>query len=74
MVKTPCLLSSMAVDYPLVLFDCHFDGLSWTEEKEDVNHTLTVLRQHWTQSAIKARVLYGMLHDLEEKGRNNIRT
>lgn len=59
---------NMAVDYPLVLFDCHFDGLSWTEEKEDVNHTLTVLRQHWTQSAIKARVLYGMLHDLEEKG------
>lgn len=58
----------MAVDYPLVLFDCHFEGLIWTQEKEEVNYTLSVLQQHWTQSAVRATVLFGMIQDLEEKG------
>lgn len=59
---------NMAVDYPLVLFDCHFEGLSWTQEKEEVNYTFAVLQQHWTQSAVRASVLFGMLQDLEERG------
>ncbi|KAJ0060402.1 hypothetical protein NL108_010188 [Boleophthalmus pectinirostris] len=59
---------NMAVDYPLVLFDCHFDGLSWTQEKEEVSYTLATLQQHWTQSAVRASVLFGMLQDLEAKG------
>ncbi|KAJ0016069.1 hypothetical protein NQD34_014359 [Periophthalmus magnuspinnatus] len=58
---------NMAVDYPLVLFDCHFDSLSWTQEKEEVNYTLAMLQQHWTQSAVRASVLFGMLQDLEAK-------
>uniref|UniRef100_A0A8C6WI39 tRNA pseudouridine synthase n=1 Tax=Neogobius melanostomus TaxID=47308 RepID=A0A8C6WI39_9GOBI len=60
---------NMAVDYPLVLFDCHFEDLIWTQEKEEVNYTFNVLQQHWTQSAVRASVLSGMLQDLETNGR-----
>ncbi|XP_074476324.1 tRNA pseudouridine(38/39) synthase [Sebastes fasciatus] len=59
---------SMAVDYPLVLYDCHFEGLSWKQESEEVNHVLSVLLQHWTQSAVKTHVLHGMIQGLEAVG------
>ncbi|XP_038591643.1 tRNA pseudouridine(38/39) synthase isoform X3 [Micropterus salmoides] len=56
---------SMAVDYPLVLYDCHFKGLSWKQENEEVSHVLSALQQHWTQSAVKTHVLHGMIQGLE---------
>ncbi|XP_013863108.1 tRNA pseudouridine(38/39) synthase [Austrofundulus limnaeus] len=59
---------SMAVDYPLVLYDCHFEGLSWQLEADEVNHVLSSLQQHWTQSAVRAHVLHGMIRGLEERG------
>ncbi|XP_043957517.1 tRNA pseudouridine(38/39) synthase [Gambusia affinis] len=59
---------SMAVDYPLVLHDCHFDGLTWQQEAEEVSHVLSSLQRHWTQSAVKAHVLLGMIRGLEERG------
>lgn len=59
---------SMAVDYPLVLYDCHFEGLSWTQEKEEVNRVLSVLQHHWTTSAVKTHVLHGMIQGLETLG------
>uniref|UniRef100_A0A3B5R8T6 Pseudouridylate synthase 3 n=1 Tax=Xiphophorus maculatus TaxID=8083 RepID=A0A3B5R8T6_XIPMA len=59
---------SMAVDYPLVLYDCHFDGLTWQQEAEEVSHVLSSLQRHWTQSAVKAQVLLGMIRGLEERG------
>ncbi|XP_061564244.1 tRNA pseudouridine(38/39) synthase [Cololabis saira] len=59
---------SMAVDYPLVLHDCHFGDLSWQRDAEEVKHVLSSLQQHWTQSAIRAQVLQGMVQDLEKKG------
>ncbi|XP_071318920.1 tRNA pseudouridine(38/39) synthase [Trachinotus anak] len=59
---------SMAVDYPLVLYDCRFEGLSWKQETEEVNHVLSALQQHWTQSAVKTHVLHGMIKDLEATG------
>lgn len=62
------LVSSMAVDYPLVLYDCHFEGLSWKQENEEVNHVLSALQQHWTQSAVKTHVLHGMIQGLEAVG------
>lgn len=58
----------MAVDYPLVLYNCVFDGLSWTEETEEVNHVLSALQHHWTQSAVKAQVVHGMMQGLEARG------
>lgn len=60
----------MAVDYPLVLYDCHFEGLSWKQENEEVNHVLSALQQHWTQSAVKTHVLYGMIQGLKAVGEN----
>ncbi|XP_054624947.1 tRNA pseudouridine(38/39) synthase isoform X2 [Dunckerocampus dactyliophorus] len=57
---------SMAVDYPLVLYDCHFEGLIWRREAEELNHALSSLQQHWTQSAVKAHVVHGMIQGLEE--------
>lgn len=62
------LVSSMAVDYPLVLYDCHFEGLSWKQDNEEVNHVLSALQQHWTQNAVKTHVLHGMIQGLEAIG------
>ncbi|XP_068161827.1 tRNA pseudouridine(38/39) synthase [Antennarius striatus] len=59
---------SMAVDFPLVLHDCRFEGLSWRQEDEELNHVLSVLGQHWTQSAVRTHVLQGMMQELEVKG------
>ncbi|XP_063338994.1 tRNA pseudouridine(38/39) synthase [Pelmatolapia mariae] len=59
---------SMAVDYPLVLYDCHFEGLSWTQESEEGGFVLAALQQHWTQSTVKAHVLQGMIQGLEGRG------
>uniref|UniRef100_A0A3Q3KRK3 Pseudouridine synthase I TruA alpha/beta domain-containing protein n=1 Tax=Monopterus albus TaxID=43700 RepID=A0A3Q3KRK3_MONAL len=56
---------SMAVDYPLVLYDCHFEGLSWKRDAEEVNHVLSALQQQWTQSAVKAQILHGMIQGLD---------
>lgn len=60
--------SSMAVDYPLVLYDCHFEGLSWKQENEEVNHVLSDLQQHWTQSVVQTHVIHGMIQGLEAIG------
>uniref|UniRef100_A0A8C7NTT2 tRNA pseudouridine synthase n=1 Tax=Oncorhynchus mykiss TaxID=8022 RepID=A0A8C7NTT2_ONCMY len=47
---------STVVDFPLVLFHCHFEVLSWHREAEEVNHSLATLQQHWTQIAVKTQV------------------
>lgn len=59
---------SMAVDYPLVLYDCHFEGLDWQQSRDEVNHVLSTLRHHWTQSAVRTHVLHGMIKGLESIG------
>ncbi|KAL2078277.1 hypothetical protein ACEWY4_025962 [Coilia grayii] len=59
---------SMALDYPLVLHDCHFEGLSWRREAEEVRYTLNTLHQQWTQTVIKTQVLRGMIQGLEASG------
>jgi len=58
----------MAVDYPLVLYDCHFEGLSWTQETEEGTHILSALQQHWTQSTVRTHVIHGMIQGLEARG------
>ncbi|XP_057682977.1 tRNA pseudouridine(38/39) synthase-like isoform X1 [Corythoichthys intestinalis] len=59
---------SMAVDYPLVLYDCHFDKLNWEQDAEELNFALNTLQQHWTQSAVKANILGDMIRGLEATG------
>ncbi|TSL82594.1 tRNA pseudouridine(38/39) synthase [Bagarius yarrelli] len=56
---------SMAVDYPLVLYECSFNGLSWISEPEEESHLLSSLLQHWTQTAVKAQVVHAMIHGLQ---------
>lgn len=62
------LVSSMAVDYPLVLYDCHFEGLDWQRSRDELNYVLSTLQQHWTQSAVQTHVLHGMIKGLEDIG------
>ncbi|XP_058620942.1 tRNA pseudouridine(38/39) synthase isoform X2 [Onychostoma macrolepis] len=57
---------SMAVDYPLVLYDCHFEGVNWRNETEEENHVLNSLHQHWVQNAVKTQVLLGMIQGLQK--------
>ncbi|XP_064177645.1 tRNA pseudouridine(38/39) synthase [Anguilla rostrata] len=59
---------SMAVDYPLVLYDCHFEGLLWQSEPEEVRQVLGTLQNHWTQTAVKTQVLHGMIQGLQTSG------
>lgn len=58
----------MAVDYPLVLHDCHFQGLAWEQDIEEVSHVLSELQQHWTQSTVRSHVLHGMIQGLGAAG------
>lgn len=58
----------MAVDYPLVLYNCHFEGLTWKREAEEVSYAQNTLHQHWTQAVIKTQVLRGMIQGLEDLG------
>ncbi|KAK0131083.1 tRNA pseudouridine(38/39) synthase [Merluccius polli] len=59
---------SMAVDYPLVLYDCDFQGLTWQGGAEELNHASATLQQLWTRSAVETHVLGGMVHGLEAMG------
>lgn len=69
-ILTLCLLdSSMAVDYPLVLHECDFEGLDWQQSNDEVNHVLSTLQHHWTQSAVRTHVLHGMIKGLEGIGK-----
>lgn len=61
----------MAVDYPLVLYECRFDGLSWMSESEEESHVLGSLLQHWTRTAVKAQVLHGMIRGLQSTDAGN---
>ncbi|XP_062847916.1 tRNA pseudouridine(38/39) synthase [Trichomycterus rosablanca] len=62
---------SMAVDYPLVLYECNFEGVIWVSEPEEESHALSSLLQHWTQTAVKAQVLHGMIQGLHTPATDN---
>ncbi|XP_072535024.1 tRNA pseudouridine(38/39) synthase [Salminus brasiliensis] len=63
---------SMAVDYPLVLHECHFEGLNWNKEPEEESHVLNSLHQQWTQAAVKAQVLHSMMQGLWNTATDNV--
>lgn len=63
---------SMAVDYPLVLHECHFEGLKWNKEPEEESHVLSSLYQQWTQTAVKAQVLNSMMQDLQNTATDKV--
>ncbi|XP_015217531.2 tRNA pseudouridine(38/39) synthase isoform X2 [Lepisosteus oculatus] len=66
---------SMAIDYPLVLYDCHFEGLSWQGESDDLAHSvLSNLQQHWTQMAVRTQLIHDMIQGLQERGETSFQS
>ncbi|KAG7270465.1 hypothetical protein CRUP_017947 [Coryphaenoides rupestris] len=59
---------SMAVDFPLVLYDCAFPGLAWQRDAEELSIAGAALQQRWTRSTVESHVLRGMLGGLEAMG------
>ncbi|XP_075440278.1 tRNA pseudouridine(38/39) synthase [Ascaphus truei] len=49
---------NMAVELPLVLYDCHFDDVPWVTERDVTSVTVSHLQRLWTQEALKAQILY----------------
>lgn len=58
-------LSSMAVEFPLVLYDCKFENIQWIYDREVQEFNVTHLQQLWANHAVKTHVLYSMLQGLD---------
>uniref|UniRef100_A0A8D0G6B4 tRNA pseudouridine(38/39) synthase n=1 Tax=Sphenodon punctatus TaxID=8508 RepID=A0A8D0G6B4_SPHPU len=56
---------SMAVEFPLVLYDCEFERIQWLYDREVQEFNITHLQQLWANHAVKTHVLYNMLQGLD---------
>ncbi|NXJ71058.1 PUS3 synthase, partial [Rostratula benghalensis] len=56
---------SMAVEFPLVLYDCAFENLQWLYDPEVQEFNVTHLQQLWANHAVKTQVLRDMLGGLD---------
>ncbi|XP_072834988.2 tRNA pseudouridine(38/39) synthase [Pogona vitticeps] len=56
---------SMAVEFPLVLYDCEFENIQWIYDRQVQEFNVTHLQQLWTTHAIKCHMLYCMLKGLD---------
>ncbi|NXE30348.1 PUS3 synthase, partial [Ardeotis kori] len=56
---------SMAVEFPLVLYDCEFENLGWLYDREVQEFNVTHLQQLWANQAVKTQVLRSMLRGLD---------
>ncbi|NXW44851.1 PUS3 synthase, partial [Nyctiprogne leucopyga] len=56
---------SMAVEFPLVLYDCEFENLRWFYDREVQEFNVTHLQQLWANHAVKTQVLRNMLRGLD---------
>eukprot|EP00079_Xenopus_tropicalis_P029983 XP_012825700.1 PREDICTED: tRNA pseudouridine(38/39) synthase isoform X2 [Xenopus tropicalis] len=56
---------NMAVEFPLVLYDCHFDDVQWVSEKEAQSLTVSHLQRLWTQEAVKTQMLFMAIGGLD---------
>ncbi|NWU48427.1 PUS3 synthase, partial [Dromas ardeola] len=56
---------SMAVEFPLVLYDCAFENLQWLYDREVHEFNVTHLQQLWANHAVKTQVLRNMLGGLD---------
>ncbi|XP_071945628.1 tRNA pseudouridine(38/39) synthase-like [Antedon mediterranea] len=57
---------SMAVDYPLVLYDCSFDDINWIYDRDNHQHNIQKLQQTWTELTIRSTVVKRMLDGLSD--------
>lgn len=58
-------LPSMAVEFPLVLYDCKFENIKWLYDREVQEFNITHLQQQWANQAVKTHMLYSMLQGLD---------
>ncbi|XP_077129705.1 tRNA pseudouridine(38/39) synthase [Ranitomeya variabilis] len=64
--KNPCKPQyNMAVEFPLVLYDCEFDGVHWIGEKDLQSVTVSHLQRLWTREAVKSHILRMALYGLD---------
>ncbi|KAM4026214.1 tRNA pseudouridine(38/39) synthase [Anomaloglossus baeobatrachus] len=64
--RNPCKPQyNMAVEFPLVLYDCEFDGIEWIGEKDLQSITVSHLQRLWTREAVKSHILRMALYGLE---------
>ncbi|KAF6082627.1 pseudouridine synthase 3 [Phyllostomus discolor] len=56
---------SMAVEFPLVLYDCKFENIKWIYDREVQEFNVTHLQQQWANQAVKTHLLYSMLQGLD---------
>ncbi|XP_063167015.1 tRNA pseudouridine(38/39) synthase [Candoia aspera] len=56
---------SMAVEFPLVLYDCEFENIQWIYDHQVHEFNVTRFQQLWTNHAIKTHMLYSMLRGLD---------
>ncbi|XP_009680225.2 tRNA pseudouridine(38/39) synthase isoform X1 [Struthio camelus] len=56
---------SMAVEFPLVLYDCEFENIQWLYDREVQEFNVTHLQQLWANHAVKTQVLRDMLRGLD---------
>ncbi|KAJ1126210.1 hypothetical protein NDU88_004618 [Pleurodeles waltl] len=64
--KNPCKPQySMAVEFPLVLYDCKFEDVQWIYEADVHEFNMTHLQQLWANHAVKTHLIYSMLQGLD---------
>ncbi|XP_061448321.1 tRNA pseudouridine(38/39) synthase isoform X2 [Rhineura floridana] len=56
---------SMAVEFPLVLYDCEFENIQWIYDRKVQEFNVTHLQQLWANHAVKTHMLYSMLQGLD---------
>uniref|UniRef100_A0A7M4DX97 Pseudouridine synthase 3 n=1 Tax=Crocodylus porosus TaxID=8502 RepID=A0A7M4DX97_CROPO len=56
---------SMAVEFPLVLYDCEFENIQWIYDQEVQEFNITHLQQLWANYAVKTHMLYNILQGLD---------
>ncbi|NWX11451.1 PUS3 synthase, partial [Aegotheles bennettii] len=56
---------SMAVEFPLVLYDCEFADLQWLYDRDVQAFNVTHLQQLWASQAVRTQVLRDMLGGLD---------
>ncbi|XP_053327116.1 tRNA pseudouridine(38/39) synthase [Spea bombifrons] len=56
---------NMAVEFPLVLYDCQFEDVLWVTERDTQSANISHLQRLWTEEAVKTQILRMALRSLD---------
>ncbi|XP_033097758.1 tRNA pseudouridine(38/39) synthase-like isoform X2 [Anneissia japonica] len=56
---------NMAVDYPLVLYDCSYDDIQWVYDKDNHQHNIRKFQQIWTELVMRGTIVKRMLDGMD---------